>query len=52
MVFPQHEAILGVHLATQPSGPNAKTHKFKTKEEAMEAYHRGEVGLTDIIHLG
>jgi DNA-directed RNA polymerase beta subunit len=52
MVFPQHEAILGVHLATQPSGPGAKTHTFKTKEEAMEAYHRGEVGLTDIIHLG
>lgn len=52
MVFPQHEAVLGVHHATQPGTGDSKDHKFKTKEEAVAAYRRGDVKITDTIQIG
>jgi DNA-directed RNA polymerase subunit beta' len=50
MVFPQHEAVLGVYTASAAKG--GKTKKFKTKTQAMEAYRKGEVGLNDKVQIG
>lgn len=50
LVFPQHEAIAGVHHASQTSG--GKKHRFKTKQEALDAYRRGEIGLRDTVQIG
>lgn len=48
MVFPAHEAIIGTYMATRDksSGP-AK--KFKTKADAMAAYKRGDLKLSDRV---
>lgn len=50
MVFPQHEAILGVYTASSAKG--GATHKFKTKDAAIEAYHRGDIKLEDTVQIG
>jgi len=50
MVFPQHEAVLGVYTASAASG--GKTRSFKSKNEALQAYRRGEVDLNDTIRIG
>lgn len=50
MVFPQHEAILGVYTASAAKG--GKTYKFKTKAAALAAYKRGEIQLNDTITIG
>jgi len=49
MVFPQHEAILGTFLATRPSNHAVKT--FKTKEDAMKAYHDGTISITSPVKI-
>ena len=49
-VAPDHEAIIGLHRATDTKSPG-KTHNFKTRGEAIEAYHRGEVGLGDSVKI-
>ncbi len=51
MVAPSMEAILGVHLATLAPTVGGKIHKFKTKADAMAAYHRGEITLTDKVEI-
>lgn len=50
MVFPQHEAIMGVHLGSVVEGAPVK--KFKTEKDALAAYKRGEVKATDTIQIG
>jgi DNA-directed RNA polymerase beta subunit len=50
MVFPQHEAILGAYLSSVPTAGGAMR-KFKTKKEAMDAYHRGEITLTSNVQI-
>lgn len=50
-VAPDMEAIIGLHRATQ-SANEGKAKKFKTKEEALAAYHRGEVRLSDSVEIG
>jgi DNA-directed RNA polymerase subunit beta' len=53
MVAPRMEAMLGVHLATKAeAAPNAKTHNFKTKEDALAAYKRGDITLNTKIEVG
>lgn len=49
-VAPDMEAVIGLHRATQHNG--GKTHKFKNKEEAMAAYHRGEISMSDPVEIG
>jgi DNA-directed RNA polymerase subunit beta' len=51
MVFPQHEAILGTYLATSKM-EDTKPRKYKTKEEAMAAYRRGEITLQTPVVIG
>lgn len=50
MVFPEHEAILGIHTASAASG--GKRYKFKTKQEALTAYKQGKIKLNDIVDIG
>jgi DNA-directed RNA polymerase subunit beta' len=50
MVFPQHEAILGVYTASAAKG--GKSYKFKTKAQALAAYKRGEIQLNDTVTIG
>ena len=51
MVAPTMEAVLGMHLATQPGKPGGKIHHFKTKADAVAAYHRGEITLQDHVEI-
>ncbi len=50
MVFPQHEAILGAYLATAKKDQGVAK-RFKTKAEAMAAYHRGEISMTTPVKI-
>lgn len=50
MVFPQHEAVLGIYTASAAKG--GKTRRFKSKQEVLTAYRRGEVDLNDTIKIG
>jgi DNA-directed RNA polymerase subunit beta len=53
MVLPDHEAVLGVHLASKaPAAKPGKVHKFKTKSDAMAAYKKGEITLQDQVEIG
>lgn len=52
MVFPQHEAILGlVHATKAPTTPSPVKH-FKTEQDAISAWRRGELKLTDRVQIG
>ena len=50
MVFPQHEAVLGVHTASAVKGGKAR--RFKSKQDAIQAYKRGEIELKDTVTIG
>jgi DNA-directed RNA polymerase beta subunit len=50
MVFPQHEAVLGVTLASEAKG-TGKVHTFDTRDQAMAAYRKGELKLTDQLEI-
>lgn len=51
MFAPGHEAILGsVHL-TKPD-MEKKVHEFKTEEEALKAFHAGEIDSNTPIKIG
>jgi len=53
MVAPRMEAMLGVHLASKAeASPNGKTHKYKTKSDALAAYKRGEITLGTKVEVG
>lgn len=50
-VAPDMEAVLGLHRATQaPAKKRARS--FESTEEALAAYHRGEIGLNDPVRIG
>lgn len=49
MVFPQHEAILGAYLGSTKAKGTAK--KFKTKKDALDAYHRGLITMDSHIEI-
>ena len=51
MVFPAHEALIGAYLATNKRG-SGPPKRFKTKGEAMAAYHRGEIKLSTPVIIG
>ena len=53
MAFPQHEAIIGVTHALKYEGNKTKpVRKFKTREEALAAWRRGDLKMDDIIEVG
>jgi DNA-directed RNA polymerase subunit beta len=49
-VAPEMESLLGLHRATRTPS-DKKTRHFATTEEAMAAYHRGEIALNDPIEV-
>ena len=52
MVAPTMEAVLGLARASRPTTATGPVHKFKTKEQALAAYHRGEIKLSDHVEIG
>lgn len=50
-IAPEMESVLGLHRATQAPSGQKKVHRFSTREEAMAAYHRGEIGLNDPVEI-
>lgn len=51
MIFPQHEAIIATTLAAKHTTPNGPVRKFKTREDVLAAYRRGELKLSDSIEV-
>jgi DNA-directed RNA polymerase subunit beta len=49
-VAPDMEAIIGLHRATGVKSDKA-TKFFSSKEEALGAYHRGDVSLSDTVEI-
>jgi len=49
-IAPDMEAVLGLHRATQVA-TNKKLKHFESQEEAMAAYHRGDITLNDPIEI-
>ena len=48
--FPQEEIVMGAYLASRPGkGPVKKV--FRTREEALLAYRKGEIDLNDNIQV-
>lgn len=52
LVFPQHEAIMGIHHASKADAHNKTPKKFKTRGQAIAAYKRGEIGLGTRVSIG
>ena len=50
-VAPEMESVLGLYKATTP-GKRGKAKHFATKQEALAAYHRGEISLKDNVEIG
>lgn len=51
VLIPSNEAALGLYsLSTEKNNKAAK--KFKTEDEAAQAYHRGEVEIGDAVEIG
>jgi DNA-directed RNA polymerase subunit beta' len=48
--MPAHEAQWGLAEMTAPGKPTTK--KFASQQKAIEAYHNGVIGITDIIQAG
>lgn len=51
MAFPQHEAIIGFTLAAKANEKGVVKRRFNTEEEAIAAYRRGELKLTDTVEI-
>ena len=51
LVFPQHEAIMGVAHASQSDKRNTPK-VFKTEGDAMKAYKAGKIGLGTRVQIG
>jgi DNA-directed RNA polymerase beta subunit len=52
LVKPAMEAVMGIHMATQhTAGAAGKVHKYKTKSDALAAYKRGEIQLSDKVEI-
>ncbi len=52
MIFPQHEAVLGVTLASKASMDSKATVKhFPNREAVLAAWRRGEINMNDSIEV-
>lgn len=50
LVAPTMEAVLGVHLASQPA-TGKKLHTYKSQAEAVAAWKRGEINISDPVEI-
>lgn len=51
MVFPQHEAIIGITHASKATQTAGAEKVFKTREEALKAYRSGQITLNTPIRV-
>ena len=51
LAFPQHEAVIGVALASEAKGNNGPVKKFNTREDALRAWRSGQLQLSDQIEV-
>ncbi len=51
LVFPQHEAVMGLAHASEKDDKN-KPKAFKSKADAMAAYNSGKIGLGTRVKIG
>ena len=49
LAMPAMEAIAGMHIATTSKKSSKKSKTFNTQGEAMQAYRRGEISLSDPV---
>jgi len=50
MYFPRLESLLGLFLMTKDG--NKTPRQFKDTSDLLSAYEKGEVGQTDVVHVG
>jgi len=50
-VVPEMESVLGLYRASM-TGNRGKAKHFATKQDALAAYHRGEISLKDNVEIG
>lgn len=50
-VFPGHEAIIGIHMASKAPNTGEKPKEFANAVDAMNAYKRGEISLGAPVKL-
>jgi len=48
---PTQEFLLGLHLASRDPDKSKETRVFQNREEAMKAFRRGELNMTDPIRI-
>jgi hypothetical protein len=51
LAFPQHEAIIGFTHGSKLAPSNKPVRHFKSMEEAIAAYKRGELAANDPIEV-
>lgn len=51
LAFPQHEAVIGVALASEAKGASGPVKKFNTREDALRAWRSGQLQLSDQIEI-
>jgi DNA-directed RNA polymerase subunit beta len=52
VAFPQHEAILGIaHASAAAPDTSKETRTFKSRDELLSAYRKGELKLTDPVKI-
>jgi DNA-directed RNA polymerase subunit beta' len=49
--FIQHEFLLGLHLASSAKAKQRAKKVFETRGDAIKAFNRGEVGITDTVEI-
>jgi len=50
-IAPEMESVLGLHRATQNTPTSNATRFFESHQEALAAYHGGEIGLHDKVEI-
>jgi DNA-directed RNA polymerase subunit beta len=49
--YPKHESVMGIVKSVLPKS-SKKARRFKTKQEAIAAYNRGELTINDPVEIG
>lgn len=52
LVKPAHEAIIGLYKATTMAASDKAPQTFKTRQHALDAYHRNDISLHDPVKIG
>jgi len=51
LAYPKQEAMAGIFKATQKAPSSKVAKKFKTTNDALAAYRRGEIGTSDTVEV-